>query len=625
MTSQRHIIKRQILDLHISSDLKAFEVQNKISTLYRSQIIPLIEAYCNQISDPDQIYRIDHLEIDIGTIEAENWELDFVQKVTEAITKELSEQTASRPSKSLSSVSQTSSATNSEQSKSRYSTAKSRTPQEVSNNSNPKPINLVDANLELLHHFLQTGCLPWWSESLDQHDLEDYFRILLTKAPQRLSKLLQNNLKKETQRQRILYQFSEGIQLEILKLLAPNWHPAILSYFADIEILIPYTKSWQNIDFPLLKQTIRQGVLLQLALHPSFKPSIDIILKENLLHIATQFKILRRSLLEELQSTIEILSESGTHFVSQLPQVLYSLSKQNITQESNPENWRQKNIKKLIERLAEFLNSNLNSIASNTSYSHIKTTSKELNKVIEQDSFPFSVSQLKYIDNLVKTLKTQISKLDQQVLSANLAQITPDIEMILQAITNANLSASQPLQNGLSKDIFATTNQEEEIYIQNSGLILLWPFLNRFFESLGLAQSGKFSTTDTTNRAILLLQYLIDGSTESLEHLLPLNKLLCGLSIGNPIPHSLVLSDNEETECEELLFAVIQNWLALKNMSIDGLRRSFLQRNGVLKVNNSSYLLRVENKTYDILIDQLPWTIKIIKLPYMHRILQVEW
>ncbi|WP_019506264.1 contractile injection system tape measure protein [Pleurocapsa sp. PCC 7319] len=97
MTSQRHIIKRQILDLHINSELKAFELQNKISALYRSKIIPLIESYCNQISDPEQIFRINRLEIDLGTIDEANLESDFVQKVTDALSQEFSQQRASYP------------------------------------------------------------------------------------------------------------------------------------------------------------------------------------------------------------------------------------------------------------------------------------------------------------------------------------------------------------------------------------------------------------------------------------------------------------------------------------------------------------------------------------------------
>ncbi len=47
---QRHIIKRQILDLQLSSQKDSFELQNRVSSLYRNKIIPLMDTVLSQLT-----------------------------------------------------------------------------------------------------------------------------------------------------------------------------------------------------------------------------------------------------------------------------------------------------------------------------------------------------------------------------------------------------------------------------------------------------------------------------------------------------------------------------------------------------------------------------------------------
>jgi hypothetical protein len=73
-----------------------------------------------------------------------------------------------------------------------------------------------------------------------------------------------------------------------------------------------------------------------------------------------------------------------------------------------------------------------------------------------------------------------------------------------------------------------------------------------------------------------------------------------------------------------LLTAVTQQWSALRETSIDGLRESFLKRDGKLEEEDSFYL-KIEQKPFDLLLDQIPWNISKIKLSWMPKILNVEW
>lgn len=85
------------------------------------------------------------------------------------------------------------------------------------------------------------------------------------------------------------------------------------------------------------------------------------------------------------------------------------------------------------------------------------------------------------------------------------------------------------------------------------------------------------------------------------------------------------LNPEAKIECEELLQAAIGHWSVLKNTSVDGLRETFLQRNGKISRVEKGWKLQVERKTVDVLLAKLPWGLGIIKLPWMNDMMFVEW
>jgi hypothetical protein len=179
----------------------------------------------------------------------------------------------------------------------------------------------------------------------------------------------------------------------------------------------------------------------------------------------------------------------------------------------------------------------------------------------------------------------------------------------------------KPGGNGKNKNNITS----EEIYINNAGLILLHPFLEALFDHLGLTTENKWMNSLTQQKAVLVSEFLVTGNTEFEEFNLVLNKILCGID-----PDEIVViemrSENEiTTECEVLLNEVITHWKALKNTSVEGLRETFLQRNGKLSKVDDGWLLQVEQKGVDILISSLPWGFGIVKLPWMNEMLFVEW
>ena len=118
---------------------------------------------------------------------------------------------------------------------------------------------------------------------------------------------------------------------------------------------------------------------------------------------------------------------------------------------------------------------------------------------------------------------------------------------------------------------------------------------------------------------------MVDGSTDSSEHLLTLNKILCGVPLDTPIERDVCLTAAEKECVEGMIRGMIQNWTAIGSTSVAGLRESFFQREGRLQLKDDSWQLLVEPRAFDMLLDRIPWGYATIKHPWMDRILHVDW
>ena len=165
----------------------------------------------------------------------------------------------------------------------------------------------------------------------------------------------------------------------------------------------------------------------------------------------------------------------------------------------------------------------------------------------------------------------------------------------------------------------------ESIYIRNAGLVLFHPFLETYFNRTGLMENRQFTDESSRNRAVLLLQYLAKGNTEHPEHELVLPKMLCNVPLKEAIPVSFIATEQEVAVTNELLKVFIERWDKVKNASVEGLRNSFILRDGRLNFTEDYWSLRVEQRGYDILLQSLPWTYSQIKTSWMSYNLNVEW
>tara|TARA_R110001599_G_scaffold253766_1_gene454092 strand:- start:22409 stop:28252 length:5844 start_codon:yes stop_codon:yes gene_type:complete len=176
----------------------------------------------------------------------------------------------------------------------------------------------------------------------------------------------------------------------------------------------------------------------------------------------------------------------------------------------------------------------------------------------------------------------------------------------------------------------AEEDMSEPVYIANAGLVLVNPFLPTFLERLDLLRidgEGKprIEPGHAASRAVHLLQYLVTGQTATPEPLLFLNKIICGLPTGTPVASAIEPDPGDIEICDGLLAGILENWSALHGTSIDGLRETFLQREGRLDYLDQKWTLVVQRKTLDILKDQVPWNTSVIYHPWMHDAIHVTW
>jgi len=167
---------------------------------------------------------------------------------------------------------------------------------------------------------------------------------------------------------------------------------------------------------------------------------------------------------------------------------------------------------------------------------------------------------------------------------------------------------------------------DEAFYFDTAGVCLLWPFLTRFFATLGLIDADRrFVDPPARHRAAGLIHHLATGDPEPPEYHLTLAKLLCGLEPETVHDFGGPVTDAERDEAERLLQAAIAHAEGLGRISIDGLRGSFLVRAGSLARRDGRWDLRVEAQPWDVLLDRLPWSLAWVRLPWMAQPVRVDW
>lgn len=169
-----------------------------------------------------------------------------------------------------------------------------------------------------------------------------------------------------------------------------------------------------------------------------------------------------------------------------------------------------------------------------------------------------------------------------------------------------------------------STAEEDGLYVESAGLVLLHPFLSELFTSAGLRKNGEWAPLGQQT-AVRLLGYLSDGDENLPEYRLVFQKVLAGLAPEEPLEAIAPPAEDLLASCNELLDAVLGHWIALKGTSRDGLREGFLQRPAMLRTTGKGMQLEMEKRAQDVLISRLPWSCSLVRLSWMEQLIAVNW
>lgn len=167
-------------------------------------------------------------------------------------------------------------------------------------------------------------------------------------------------------------------------------------------------------------------------------------------------------------------------------------------------------------------------------------------------------------------------------------------------------------------------NSQSTTIVENAGIVILNSFIPALFTRLDLTVGKQFKDNESREKAALYLQYLVTGQQINDDYLLPLNKVLCGLAMNEPIKESIEVTSTEKELMEGLLKATVNYWPSI-GQTVNGFRGNWLVRDGFIIENEERWELVVERRAYDVLLNRSPFTFSIVKFPWMNKPLYVNW
>lgn len=607
MSKSRHIIQRQVIDLQLPDQARAYDLQERIRLICHDRLGQELEKLFDKYVDAHTLIRIDRLELNLkGSIDSEQLEANFVKAVLHAAEDALNQE--------VSAASQTSGVIT----------------HNSTGNSFSQKTSTSQGKEAVFEFFLQQGYLPWYTAYQDFKSFESStLEWLNTQANPFIFWL--KKLSQEAAFQRFIYQFSDGFlqvfysgktsnfTLKPILQIISKWEKPSTMGVSERKLRFYF---WQSVHQALDKRgdTITSTAELPVFYVEIIANTCAVIAiengkkKEELIQQFCQKYDQSPSIPQELSSLIsQIISELREKYPIQLLKEPPKPSEKIKPQKDNPTSNQKKSFQEQNQQLTDS-DPDIDpqkEIDPNQAISAVKnptSTEHSVSANTTHDDSAFSAeSQVNE-----KTSLSQKAEQERKKPETNLTSDSPTKES---SFPDRRLAI--PWKSSLKPG--------EEIYIQDAGLVLFHPFLKALFEQTFLMKNGQFNDESAREKSVQLLAYLSQGADSIPEVNLTIHKLLCNMPFEKPIESVWKLSDLETSSCDELLDAVIEYWKALGTVSHDGLRQGFIQREGKITRTDSGWKVTVERKTMDILMGKLPWGIGFISFPWHEELITVDW
>ncbi|MDQ6969604.1 MAG: contractile injection system tape measure protein [Mariprofundus sp.] len=578
----RHMIQRQILDITLDRQESFFQMQNRLSQLCHDELGQLLDKMCSAASPDGATYRIDRLEVDLGEISGLDLEQNILSKIQQIFPTVLQDNIGQLEDNQSAVI----------------DAGLNRTKLTLSEIAATVGRHSTETEpLESFIYFIKTGAMPWWHSASAAYP-DKIFDELLGKYKKQLLEYLHPVLQHSMARERFVRQMPIHLLRQYIALFAPGAEQqAFLAVIADFNLMaerqtLLAVKTWDYIVW---------DAVIRITCVDESRLDIAAWLELFISACAQSIAKTDQQTGKEIARMIRQCKSSGHAFHSKLPVLIESL----------------------FADLGDTLESKRNE-----------------NESVDPASNRHELAQLDISDSGLPQrgdLKHDSNKPDDLIGSARHRQPTGNRPTgRSKEITEANREAeglfhsnnnrhNNPVSTDSPADDLSSKVTPDALYIENAGQVILWPYLKYYFSVLNMINNDGFVAEAERMRAVHLLQYLATGQQKSPECQLLLNKVLCGWPVEKSLDDSITLSMKEELESEQLLLTLVSHWSALKNTSIEGLRMSFMQRNGKLMPTESGWRLSVERQAHDMLLEQLPWTLSIIRLSWMDKPLFVDW
>ena len=570
----RHVIRRQILELAVTSESQARAIQDEAHRICRDRLIPMMDGVFASLDVPDAVFRVERLELNLDPVSSSNLEEDLLEQLRRHLPSALAKKLDRLLEKPV------------EQGRGRLSPTATR--------------------LELIEIFLRTGTLPWWS--VGSFSVELLFEKVIEKSSEQVEALLRRIMTRRVAR-RLAKQLASRTQRRLAEILVPG-------EAAELERAV---LAWQELllDRPERRQEVevivREETLYFLAVNERAVASTR-TLSEHLLRRFVNTQNLEMETLVERLLTRPDLGESTP---ASLRTWLRELTETTPDPHDRGSPRRAFTVGQMEMSLSE--ETLQTSSEEKSGGTGVQKSTKE-----GQPLEPIQEGQQKQQDGADDSRERGESR---RVCEA---ESVPAADVSVGLTGHVELPPPEKAQPG---DVRVPEGRREEAvvedldsqYLNNAGLVLAWPFLVRFFRRIELVDVNSFRSSEAQERAVLVLQHLVTGQSEWPEHELFLNKLLCGWLPEEPVGKKIELTELESKDAQDLLESMIEQWRILKKTSVDGFRESFLQREGRLSLQENGWSLKVARASYDVLLDQLPWGISVVLLPWMKAPIFVEW
>jgi hypothetical protein len=495
-----HRINCAQVELEVDDVALATALLERISQLHERRLAPVIDRVCSEVSEDGRLVRIDTLELELGSVSAEDFDEQFVERLERSLRSALREALFARA----------------------------------------EGPSHIEATLQLLETFAWTGNLPWSADVRAANPVTAALALLVREAPRALLGLLRELAGEPTALTRVL---SHADRAMLLRLGHDEW------------------------EWPAVVREVIDRVIVKLEHRERLASGVD-----------------------ALEEDVAVLGSPDD--VRGSPQV------------DEPSDDAVSEDAAAVDILVE-PSSTKNPLAPPS--------------IVSEDLEPSQSSE-----EFMTTSEGSAELLDSPVAAPASAPASTPASSSSQQQAIPPPARERPTPSHLARR--RASEQLEELYVEDAGLVILWPFLARFFSRVELVDEDRqFVDEPARMQAIALIEQLAFGDPDPPEYLLPLAKLLCGLAPTDIFELARPLTPAQVHEGERLLAAVIDHAPILHAMTIPRFRVGFLQRPGALCIHDGGWLLRVERRTHDIVLERFPWGWAWVKLPWMTDPLRVEW